>query len=184
MDIRQDLHDKLTASQDTINKEYNNFQKIFKTDSKLKIKNSPASTSEAGRAKFKIRNSGLVEYYGPKNPKTIIIAIGSVVGTVKDTIESEKNVGVLKIKCYRPFPEKEILSIIQKTEYVAVLDKAISLGGLSPFGIDVLAVAQGKTKVKIKNYIVGLGGRDITKKMIKNIIVDVKKGNEKLKFIG
>ncbi len=165
MDIRQDLHDKLTDSQKTINKEYNNFQKIFKT------KNSN-------------HNNGLIEYSGPKNPKTIIVAMGSVVGTIKDTIKSEKNVGVLKIKCYRPFPEEAILSVINKAKYIAVLDKAISLGSSGPLGIDIMATAQGKIKVKIKNYIVGLGGRDITKKMIENIITDVKKNKDKLEFIG
>lgn len=109
--------------------------------------------------------------------------MGSVVGTIKDAIKNEKEVGVLKIKTYRPFPEKAILNVIQKAKYVAVLDKAISLGHIGPLASDLMAITQGKIKAKIQSFIVGLGGRDITRNTIKTIIAEVKKGNENTKFI-
>ena len=168
MEIRQQLHDDLTASQDIINKEYEKYNEII-TNYELRITNY---------------DNGLVEYYGPKNPKTIIIAMGSVVGTIKDIVDENKKVGVLKIKCYRPFPAKAILKIINKTKYVAVLDKAISLGSIGPLATEIKASAQGKTKAKIQSFIVGLGGRDVTSKVINKIISEVKKdGDNEVRFI-
>lgn len=170
MEIREQLHDDLTASQDIINKEYNKYNETICTKTQ-KHKNTNI-------------DNGLVEYYGPKNPKTIIIAMGSVIGTIKDIVDENKKVGVLKIKCYRPFPAEAILKIINKTKYVAVLDKAITLGHTGPLASDIKAVAQGKIKAKIQSFIVGLGGRDVTSEMIKKIIKDVKKGGDETRFIG
>ena len=178
MEIRQDLHEDLRNSQKTILDEYQKYNKIF--NPKLQITN------------YKLQNdNGLVEYYGPKNPKVILVAMGSVVGTIKTLIDDNKNksgrllgkiaggeVGVLKLKVFRPFPDEEILKIINQTKYVAVVDKAISLGHTGPLASDLKAAVQGKTKAKIKSYVVGLGGRDITSKIIGEIITDVKKNND------
>jgi len=162
MEIREQLHNDLIKSLDLINEEYYNFIKTFN------IQHS---------------GNGLVEYTGPKNPKIILVAMGSVVGTIKDAIEEKRNIGVLKIRCYRPFPSDEILKILKKAKYVAVLDKAISLGQIGPLASDIKSATQSKLKAKIQSFIVGLGGRDITSDMIEKIIVEVKKGDDKIKFI-
>jgi len=179
-EIRQELHDDLIASQDLVNQEFIKYNEIIKTQ---KHKNT----------KTQIDN-GLIEYYGPKNPKIILVAMGSVVGTIKDAADEYNKVGlpavalakvgVLKIKTYRPFPTDEILKIIQKAKYVAVLDKAITLGQIGPLASDIKAVAQGKVKAKIQSFIVGLGGRDVTGEMIGRIIKEVKKGSDGVRFIG
>jgi len=175
MEIRQDLHDDLISSLDVINEEYKKYNKIF---SNFSTKN-----------KKSLIDNGLIEYYGPKNPKTILVAMGSVVGTVKEYVDNNKTllgdkVGVLKIKTYRPFPNKEILKAIKNARYVAVLDKSISLGNIGPLASDIKSASQGKIKAKIQSFIVGLGGRDITAKMIKKIITEVKNNIEDTKFIG
>lgn len=179
MEIRQQLHDDLRKSSEEINKEYENLKKLVPEA----IKAQETST------RF---NSGLIEYYGPRNPKTVLIAMGSVVGTIKDVIDEENKgiklgggVGILKIKCYRPFPEKEILEIIKKADYVAVIEKAISLGATDgPLTLDVKAAAKNHCLAKIQGFAVGLGGRDITSQMIKHIIKKTKNNSDKFEFIG
>lgn len=167
MEIRQNLYDDLITSENTIKEEYERYYK--------KIKNK----------KIKIADNGLIEYYGHKKPKIILIAMGSVVGTIKDVIDENKKIGVLKIKCYRPFPVYEIMNILKKTKYVAVIEKAISLGTINgPLALEIKAIAHKKIKAKIQSFIAGLGGRDITKKMIEKIIKEVKKNNDEIKFIG
>ncbi len=171
MEIRQQLHDDLTASLEIINKEYEKYQKIFNPNYELRITNYE-------------HDNGLVEYTGPKNPQIILIAMGSVVGTIKAVIAKNKKVGVLKIKVFRPFPVREIINVIKKVKYAAVLEKAVSLGYTGPLTADIKAAAQGKTKTKIQGFVIGLGGRDVTGEMIEKIIGEVKKNNDETKFIG
>ncbi|MBU4347208.1 pyruvate ferredoxin oxidoreductase, partial [Candidatus Parcubacteria bacterium] len=105
MEIRQELHDDLTNSLKVINSEYQNFNKIF--NSKLKIKNLKLKIA-CPDARYAAGDSGAIEYYGPKNPDTILVAMGSVVGTIKDAVDKippasplakggKRGVGVLKI---------------------------------------------------------------------------------------
>lgn len=178
MEIREDLQETLRKTQNKIKKEYANLKLLVPNI----IKHSE---------KKALINNGLVEYYGPKNPKTILVAMGSLVGTIKDAIDFENkkflnaSVGVLKIKVFRPFPDKEILNILKKAKYVAVIEKAISLGASDgPLGLDLKASTKNNIKTKIQNFIVGLGGRDITKNMIHKIIADVKKAGDETKFVG
>ncbi len=175
MEIRQDLHNDLMSSLNLINKEYIKYRKTIKT-----------MKSDIGcpMSDFGAENNGLVEYYGPKKPKIILVAMGSVIGTIKEVADKTKGVGALKIKTYRPFPEDAIFNILKKAKYVAVLDKSISLGHIGPLASDIKSAMQGKIKAKIQSFIVGLGGRDITKEMIGGIVREVKKGDGGVKFIG
>ncbi len=186
MEIRQELQDDLEKSKKLIKDEYEKYKKILKNYAKPNEK----------RTKI---NNGLVEYYGPKNAQTILVAMGSLVGTIKDTVDDYKQnkslfdggVGVLKIKSFRPFPSEEVLNIVKKAKYVAVVEKAISLGSIGPLALEIKNAVQGKTgpfdklrATKVSSFVVGLGGRDITKEMIKKIIKNARQANGKAEFIG
>ena len=95
-------------------------------------------------------------------------------------------VGLLKIKTYRPFPAQEVLKLIKPNTHVAVLEKAISLGQAGPLYNDIVETLskQKNRNALIKNYIVGLGGRDVSEVIIKKIIIDSPKKNDSLKFYG
>ena len=179
MDIREELHRDLLNTRNTIIKEYEKLKDIVPTA----IKESELD------AKI---NNGLIEYYGPASPQIVLIAMGSVVGTIKDAVDKFNKkfqlagqIGVLKIKTYRPFPDKEILKTIVSAKYVAVVEKAISLGATDgPLALDIKTAAKNNIRTKIQNFIVGLGGRDITGKLIEKIILEVKQKDNKTRFIG
>lgn len=109
----------------------------------------------------------MLEYTGPKNPETIIVAMGSIVGTIKEALKENKKTGILKIKTYRPFPHQEVLDIIKTSKKVAVLEKAVSFGTFGPLYSDI---SIKNKKQEIKNFIGGLGGRDINSQDINKII--------------
>jgi len=172
-EVRQALHEDLSNSLNLIAKEYKLFKKTFKLPAGPVLDPRPASQID----------NGLIEYTGPKNPQTILVALGSMIGTIKDTIKNEPRVGVLKIKVYRPFPAEEIKKYLRGAANVAVIEKSISLGQAGPLYTEIGA-ALGSSRQRLKNYLVGLGGRDVTAKMIKKIISDADRNNYYLKFIG
>lgn len=172
-EVRQALHEDLKNSLETIKKDYKLFQKIFKL---------PTNRTTIIKGQRQIDN-GLIEYSGPKNPQTIIVALGSVVGTIKEALKNEPKVGVLKIKVFRPFPGAEIKKYLEKATNIAVVEKALSLGQAGPLYTEIAAQLPGG-KNNLRNYIVGLGGRDVTVKIIKQVIKDARHKNNSLKFMG
>ena len=119
--------------------------------------------------------SGLVEGYQLKDAERVIIAMGSVCGTIKDVIDElrakGKKVGLLKIVSFRPFPAQAIYEALKNVPKVAVVDRAVSLGSYAPIAADVKSAFFGKKKAPkvISSFIVGLGGREITKHSVKEI---------------
>ena len=117
--------------------------------------------------------NGLIEEYRTKDAERVIVAMGSVCGTVKEVVDElrskGKKVGLLKIICYRPLPVKEIYEALKGVPKVGVLDKALSLGSFAPLSAEIKAIFFGKKKQPevINSFVMGLGGRDITKNSIK-----------------
>lgn len=118
---------------------------------------------------------GLAEEYLTKDAERVIVAMGSVCGTIKEVIDElrakGKKVGLLKLVAYRPFPAQEIYEALKGIPKVGVLDKALSLGSYAPLASEVKAAFFGKKKQPqaISSFVAGLGGRDITKDTIKEM---------------
>ncbi len=124
--------------------------------------------------------SALIEGYMLEDAETAIIAMGSICGTTKDAVDemraAGKKVGLLKIRVFRPFPSEEIAKALSHVKRVAVLDKNISLGARGgATAIEVRDAMYGST-IPVKGYVLGLGGRDIRKKDIREIVALCEKG--------
>ena len=111
-------------------------------------------------------NSGLIEAYRTGDADIILIALGSVTGTVKDAVddlrEAGRKVGLVKIRCYRPFPHEEIRQAVQGATALAVMDASISMGSEGAVGLDLKAKLCGRPDAPLViDFIAGLGGREI-----------------------
>jgi len=139
------------------------------------LKLIPQVTGEFGKISGRQYN-GLIEEYKTKDAEKIIIAMGSVCGTIKEVIDElrkkGKKVGLLKIVCYRPFPAQEIYEALKNIPQIAVVDRSLSLGSYSPLYAEIRSLFFGRKKQPkiISNFILGLGGRDITKDSIKEVV--------------
>jgi pyruvate ferredoxin oxidoreductase alpha subunit len=117
--------------------------------------------------------NGLIEEYRTKDAERVIVAMGSVCGTIKEVVDElrakGKKVGLLKVTAFRPFPAKAIYEALKGIPKVAVIDRALSLGSYAPLETEIRAVFSGKKKrpAVISGFVVGLGGRDITRDSIK-----------------
>ncbi|TAJ44218.1 pyruvate ferredoxin oxidoreductase [Methanofollis fontis] len=114
-----------------------------------------------------------VEGYRLEDADTALVAMGSICGTVKDAVDEMradgKRVGLLKIRSYRPFPVEEVAAALGGVSTVAVLDKNISLGSKGAVALEVKDALYG-SGIPVLDYIVALGGRDIRKKDIAQIV--------------
>jgi len=128
----------------------------------------------------------LVDYYGTGKEKVVLVSFGSVLGTIKEVVKKKYKgkVGVLNIRCFRPFPAEDIVQVLSKAKYIAVMEKDISIGSEGILATEIKAASFGKLKGKIQSFVVGLGGRDVTYEMIDNIISLVKKKDNEIKFVG
>ncbi|WJI09893.1 pyruvate ferredoxin oxidoreductase [Methanobacterium sp. CWC-01] len=130
------------------------------------------------------REYDLVENYRCDDAEIIIVAMGSVCGTIKDVIdtlrEEGEKVGLLKLRVFRPFPQEEIVKVLGKASKVAVLDKNVSFG----MGGVVYNEIKAKTNADTYGFIAGLGGRDITPEHIREIIAKTKNPTREVEWIG
>src|SRR3546814_4349768 len=87
-------------------------------------------------ARFGRRSGGLVRGYRTEDAQTIVVALGSVIGTLRDTVDEMRAdgiaIGVLGIQSFRPFPLAAVRAALQNARNVVVLEKSfcIGLGGV------------------------------------------------------
>lgn len=117
-------------------------------------------------ARFGRQSGGLVRSYKTEGAETIVIALGSVIGTLKDTIDEMRadgiKIGVLGIQSFRPFPLAAVRAALAGAKKFVVLEKSFSVG---LGGVVATDVRMAMTGLGMKGYtvIAGLGGRSITK---------------------
>jgi len=116
--------------------------------------------------KFGRYAGGLVDKYRLEGAKTVMVGMGSVVGTMREAVDvmrdKGENVGLLKLRAFRPFPKQAIYEALKDVDTIVVVEKAISLGLGGILLNEMKSVFYGKEKQPaIRGMIVGLGGRDI-----------------------
>ncbi|MBA7617167.1 Pyruvate synthase subunit PorA [subsurface metagenome] len=119
---------------------------------------------EFGKATERYYN--LIETYNLDNSsKTAFITMGSMCGNIISWMTKNKDIGLIKIRAYRPFPYEELQKIVQEhnIEKLIILEKSDSLNNLLPPFATSIATALYPLKTLFRCYIVGLGGRDVTR---------------------
>ncbi len=124
-------------------------------------------------------SGGLVRPYRCEDAETIVVALGSVLGTIKDTVDEMREagvkIGVLGIISFRPFPLQAVREVLQHAKRVVVLEKSLAVGIGGIVATDVRMALSG---LHLHGYtvIAGLGGRAITKtslhKMLQRALKD------------
>lgn len=127
------------------------------------------------------RKYGLIEEYKAKDAQILLITSGSMVSIAKEAIDilrrSNKKVGLVKIRTFRPFPKEEITGAAKNAKAIAVIDRNISFGNEGIFFTETkAALANAKNRPKLYGFIAGLGGREIHVEDILRIIEDAASG--------
>ncbi|HUI39884.1 MAG TPA: pyruvate synthase subunit PorA [Methanothrix sp.] len=118
---------------------------------------------------------GLVDSYHAEDAEVVIVTLGSVIGTVKDAIDSMRaegrKVGLVKVRSYRPFPVEALREALKDASVIAVLEKDVAIGGEAGLLTDLKAAFyNSRIRTPIIGFTAGLGGRDITIKDIEKLV--------------
>ena len=118
-------------------------------------------------------SGGLVKPYRMEDADTVIVALGSVLGTIKDVVDERREqgekIGVLGIVSFRPFPTEALREALAGISRVIVVEKAFSVGIGGIVGAH-LRPALPDGGVSFFEVIAGLGGRPITKRSLHKMI--------------
>ena len=115
-------------------------------------------------------------YYGAEDATKVIVAMGSVCETIKETVDylvdKGEKVGLLEVHLYRPFSAKYFLNVLPKSvKKIAVLDRTKEPGSAGePLYLDVVkTIKEVESKVSIIGGRYGLSSKNTTPAMIKGV---------------
>jgi pyruvate ferredoxin oxidoreductase alpha subunit len=124
---------------------------------------------------FRRRSGGLLRSYRTENASTIVLALGSVMGTIEDVVDELRDegvsIGAVGLKCFRPYPLDEIRLALAGAERVIVLEKAFAVGAGGIVGQNVRLALSG-LRTRVHDVVAGLGGRPITKASLRTLFTD------------
>jgi pyruvate ferredoxin oxidoreductase alpha subunit len=124
-------------------------------------------------AAFGRDSGGLVRPYRLEDAETVVIAMGSVLGTIKDVIDEMRDsgvkIGALGIVSYRPFPAEAIRGALCNARRWVVVEKALAVGLGGVVSTDVRMALDPKLQQIGTSAIAGLGGRAITKASLRRL---------------
>jgi pyruvate ferredoxin oxidoreductase alpha subunit len=136
-------HHKQTEALELIPEQAAEFEKVFGRDS-----------------------GGLLKTYGPEDAETIIVTLGSVVGTIKEVLTEMQaqgeSIGIVSIRSLRPFPKDLLSKVLENAKRIIVFEKALAVGIGGVLALHV-RYAIGSFGRPLYSVVGGLGGRAITR---------------------
>ncbi len=154
--LRKDIQKSMERAFDIIEKAHKKFNSIFN------------------------RNYQLIESYFLEDADIVLVVAGALTGTVRVAIEELRNqgikVGLLKIRFFRPFPQKEIVEKLKKSKKIIVLNKSLSYGSAGQITQEIKnSLYYCQNKPDIYDFIISLGGKDVFVEDIIRIVKNIDK---------
>ncbi len=123
------------------------------------------------------RSYGLVDEYRTEDAEIIFFGVGTTASTAKDVVDKLRDqgqsVGFARMRMTRPFPVEEVRRIAKDAHFIGVIDRSFTFGYEGPIFTEIKsALYENRNHPMIKNYLVGIGGRDVTLKIIEDLYKD------------
>ncbi|MBD3947115.1 pyruvate ferredoxin oxidoreductase [Nocardioides ganghwensis] len=131
-------------------------------------------------------SGGLVSRYRTDDAETVVVAMGSVLGSVKDVVDELREdgvrIGAVTVTCFRPWPTDEVREALAGVERVIVLNRAFSVGSGTMLGQDVRLTLTTRAPspatvpapaTVVHDVVAGLGGRPVTRDSIRALVAAV-----------
>jgi pyruvate ferredoxin oxidoreductase alpha subunit len=157
--------------------------KIHQVDAMEKALNYMKDVDEEW-GKVSGRSYKYVEPYMMDDAEVALIGMGSMTGTIRHMVDELRGEGVkagmIKLRLFRPFPVEAIKDAVGDTPVLGVMEKCVSFGApASPLMEELMtAYYHDAEKPLMANYVVGLGGRDVSPDMIREAYASLEKIRE------
>ena len=122
-------------------------------------------------------HGGLIDTCAADDAEIILVALGSTVGTLREAIDILRGegvkVGLVKVRCFRPFPGEALRQALGHASIVAVLDRALSIGFQGVLATEVKAALYDAPKDRrplVLGTMAGFGGREVTFDSVREIV--------------
>lgn len=124
-------------------------------------------------ARFGRDSGGLLRPYRTDGAETVVVALGSVFGTLQDVVDAERDegvsVGLLGVTSFRPFPYAALAAALAGARRVVVIERALAVGAGGIVSGDVRLALAG-TGIGQSTVIAGLGGRPVTTTSLRELL--------------
>jgi pyruvate ferredoxin oxidoreductase alpha subunit len=131
-----------------------------------------ADASDGFRERFGRSSGGLLASHRAQDAETVVVALGSVVGTITDVVDELRgegvSIGLLALKAFRPFPALELRGELAAAKRVIVLERALAPGAEGIVSADVRS-ALWRAPADVHTVVAGLGGRPITRASLRTL---------------
>jgi pyruvate ferredoxin oxidoreductase alpha subunit len=131
----------------------------------------PAQAAEF-EALFGRDSGGLLKDFEAAGAETVVVTMGSVVGTMKSVLSDMRAegipIGLLSIRSYRPFPSRQLAEALCGARRVIVFEKSLAVGMGGILAADVRMALAGQS-IPVYSVIGGLGGRPITRDKLRRL---------------
>ncbi len=135
--------------------------------------------AEEFRKAFGRDSGGLMHGYRMEDADTVVVALGSVLGTIKDTVDAMRDqghrIGVLGVTCFRPWPTAAIREALGRAKKVIVVEKSFGVGLGGIVSANVRTSYSGSLD-DVYTVIAGLGGRPITRESLTRVFAEIGQG--------
>ena len=120
-------------------------------------------------------SGGLVHGYRSEDADTMIVALGSVLGTIKDVIDELRDdgmrIGAMGITTFRPFPTAEVARMLARARRVVVVERAVAVG-IGGIVAQNVRTALATSAAPVHTVVAGLGGRAVTTQSLRRLFRD------------
>ena len=150
------------------------YLQYFKQHSALKL---IEDLSAEFRKLFGRESGGLLRPYRCDDAEIIVVALGSVNGTIKDVVDEMRddgvNIGVVTLVAFRPLPRRALQEALGRAKHVVVVDRGLDAGMGGPLASNIsIALRDLPDPPQMHSVIAGLGGRPITKASLHKMFRD------------
>jgi pyruvate ferredoxin oxidoreductase alpha subunit len=128
----------------------------------------------AFRDAFGRDSGGLIRGYRTDRAAMLVVAMGSVCGTIKDVVDEMRDesvaIGLVTIVSFRPFPVEALRAALAGAAHVVVVEKSIAVGMGGQLATDVDAALRNLPHApRLHSAVAGLGGRAITRASLRRL---------------